>query len=96
MASLQSKGNSKESIKPPSIKDISLYPEIIDKFNRKRLKYKLFCLRQDSIFFIHWYLVNSYIAYKLGAWSKDFNIHFTLSNSLFRIIKLTKNDDLNK
>ena len=53
MASLQSKGNSKESIKPPSITDISLYPEIIDKFSRKRVKYKLFCLRQDSIFFIH-------------------------------------------
>lgn len=75
MASLQSKGNSKESIKPPSITDISLYPEIIDKFSRKRVKYKLFCLRQDSIFFIHWYLVNLYIAYKLGAWSKEFNIH---------------------
>ena len=41
--------------------------------------------------FLHKNAVNLYIGYKLGTRSRDLNTDFTLHNSLFGAVKLTKN-----
>ena len=46
--------------------------------------------------FLHKNVVNLYVSYNLDEWSKDLNTHFTLVNSLFEAVKLTKNADPNK
>ena len=46
--------------------------------------------------FLHKNVVNLYVSYNLDEWSKDLNTHFTLGNSLFEAVKLTKNADPDK
>ena len=41
-------------------------------------------------------MVNLYISYKLGTWSKDLNVDFTLVHFLFESVKLTINTDSDK
>ena len=41
-------------------------------------------------------MVNSFIVYELGSWSRDLDIDFTLGNCLFGGVKLTKNADPDK
>ena len=57
---------------------------------------KAICLRQDTISFIHGNILNLYISYKLGTWSRDFDVDFTLGNSSFGAVKLTKNAEPHK
>ena len=45
---------------------------------------------------LHRNVVNLYISYKLDAWSRHLNIHFTLGNCLFGEMKLIKNVDPDK
>ena len=81
---------------PESIK-ITFSPELIDRFTRFfRMKFKGICLKQDSASFLHKNIVNLYITYKLDTWSKDLNTDFTLGDSLFGAVKLTKNADPGK
>ena len=81
-----------ESIKNPRALDVSFDPKVIVnyKFN-SIVEFKYICLKQDSVSFLHKYIVNLYISYKLDTWSKDLNTDFALGNCLFRIVKLTKN-----
>ena len=53
-------------------------------------------LKQNSVSFLHKNKANLYITYKLGTWPKDINTNFTLGNSLFGAVKLTKNNDPDK
>ena len=46
--------------------------------------------------FLHKNAVNLYIGYKLGTRSRDLNTDFTLHNSLFGAVKLTKNSNPDK
>ena len=81
---------------PESIK-ITFSPELIDRFTRFfRMKFKGIYLKQDSASFLHKNIVNLYITYKLDTWSKDLNTDFTLGDSLFGAVKLTKNADPGK
>ena len=41
-------------------------------------------------------MVNLYISYKLGTWSKDLNVDFPLVHFLFESVKLTLNTDSDK
>ena len=53
------------------------------------------CLKQGKITYNHGKIVNIYIVYDLKS-TLNYNAGFTLENSLFGAIKLTKNDDVNK
>ena len=46
--------------------------------------------------FLHKNVVNLYIGYKLGTRSRDLSTDFTLHNSLFGAVKLTKNSNPDK
>ena len=63
---------------------------------RLGIKFDGICLRQDSISFTHNNVVNFFIVCKLDTWSRDLNTDFTVGNSLFEAVKLTKNADPDK
>ena len=88
-------GMLQESIKNLNISDINFFPKIIGdhKFN-SRVGLKEICLKQENVSFLHKNVANLYISYKLDTWSKDLNTNFTLVNSLFGAVKLTKNAGL--
>ena len=56
-------------------------------------KFKGNCLTQDNISSNHGNVINVFIVYKLETWSRDLNTDFTLGDSLFGAVKLTKNTD---
>ena len=60
------------------------------------MKFKVICLKQDSVSFLHKKVANLYISCELDTWSEDLNTNFTLGNCLFEAVKLTKNADPDK
>ena len=61
--------------------------------SRIRLEFKWSHLKQDNATSTPDKVVNLFIVYDLGTWSQDLNTDFTLKDSLFRSVKLTKNID---
>ena len=61
--------------------------------SRIRLEFKWSHLKQDNATSTPDKVVNLFIVYDLGTWSQDLNTDFTLKDSLFRSVKLTKNVD---
>ena len=64
---LQSKGLSAESIRPPTISDNRLNPELSYYDYNIKAKFTGSCLKQSKITYTHKKAVNSYIAYELIA-----------------------------
>ena len=88
-------GLSAESIKPPRTCDNSLTPALNYYGTKARLKFTGSCLKQSKISYTHGKIVNTYIAYELGASSSHIN-DSTLKNCLFGEVTLTINADIDK
>ena len=72
VSSLESKGLSAETIKPPSTSDNRLTPGVSCYDTKTRVKFTGSCLKQPKISYTHGTIVNIYIVYELGAsGSKD-------------------------
>ena len=57
-----------------------------------RLMFTGSCLKQeDATAYTPNNVVNLFIVYELGTWSQDLNDKFTLRNSMFGTVNLTKN-----
>ena len=54
------------------------------------------CLKQGKVTFTPKNVVNTYIVYEINLWVYTQGGNFTLGNSLFRAVKLTKNIDFDK
>ena len=91
----KSKGLSTESIKPPTISDNSLAPELSYYDYIIRLKFTGSCLKQSKIAYSNKKAVNIYIVYELGASTSNINDP-TLKNCLFGAVNLTKYADIDK
>ena len=79
VSSWKSKGLSAESIKPPTISDNSLAPELNYYGTKTKVKFTGNCLKQPKISYTHGEVVNIYIGYELGA-SASHNNDPTLKN----------------
>ena len=64
--------------------------------SKTRTEFRESCLKQDKASFIHRNMVNLLIVYELDTCSRGLNTKFTLSDCLFRAVKLTKNADSDK
>ena len=73
--------------------DNSFAPEVIYTYKEVYPKFKGSCLKQDKITFNHVKIVNIYIVYDLES---NNNFDPKLENCLFRAVKLTKNNDIDK
>ena len=71
--SCQSKGLSKESIKPPTRTNNSLTPELNYYGTKTRVKFTRSCLKQSSHILTHKNIVNISIVYELAASSSNVN-----------------------
>ena len=91
----KSKGLLDKIIEPPSFSDNSFNPRL-DYFNNPKfwVEFNGSCLKNDSAGFKH-KRIKLYITYEINSWSYVDN-GFTLRNSLFEGIKLTKNADLDQ
>ena len=64
---------------------------------RLRVWFEGSCLKQENATpFTPNNVVNLFIVYELGIWSRDLNTDFTLKDCLFGAVKLTKNTDPDK
>ena len=79
-----------ESVPPFSTIDNSFDPEMIYKYDKGKIKFKI------TVSFIHANVVTLYIFYELDTWFRDLNTNFTFDNCLFGAVKLTKNSDSDK
>ena len=95
ISSWKSKGFSSESFKPPTTSDYSFNPALNYYGTKTRLKFTGSCLKQSKISYTHGKIVNTYIAYELGASSSHIN-DSTLKNCLFGEVTLTINADIDK
>ena len=93
--SWQSTGLSNESIKPPTIFDISLNPRLNYNSTKIRVQFTGSCLKQPKFTFTHKKVVNIYIVYELGASSSHISDP-TIKNCLFGMVILTKIADIEK
>ena len=75
---------SDESIKPPATSNNSLAPTLNYVGNKTRVTFN------------HGNTVNIYIVYEINLWSRGYNDHPVLENSLFGALRLTKNADIDK
>ena len=92
ISSWKCKGLSSESIKPPTISDNSLTPELNYYDDLKvRVKFTGSCLKQPKVTYTHKTIVNIYIVCELGA-STSNDSDPALKNCLFGAVTLTKND----
>ena len=80
-------------MKPPTISDNSLTPELNYYGTKTRAKFNGSCLQQSNISHTQSTIVNIYIAYELGASSSHISDP-TLKNCLFSAVTLTKNADI--
>ena len=95
ISELKSKGLSDKSIKTPNISDDNLTP-IIDYFGAKlRLKFNGSCLKQNKLSYTHITIVNIYTVYEISIFGFYIN-YLTQAGSLFGLVKLTKDVDINK
>ena len=84
-----------KSIKTPNISDDNLTP-IIDYFGAKlRLKFNGSCLKQNKLSYTHITIVNIYTVYEISIFGFYIN-YLTQAGSLFGLVKLTKDVDINK
>ena len=95
ISSWKFKGLSAESIRPPTRSDNSLAPVLSYYFTKTRVKFTGSCLKQSKIWNTHGKVVNTYIAYELGASSSHVN-DLALKNCLFGVVTLTKTADIHK
>ena len=93
--SWKSRGLSGEIIKPPTISDNSLTPELRYCDYNIRVKFTESCLKQSKITYTHKKVANIYIVYELRASSSHIDDP-TLKNCLFGAVTLTKNADIDK
>ena len=80
-------------MKPPTISDNSLTPELNYYGTKTRAKFNGSCLQQSNISYTQSTIVNIYIVYELGASSSHISDP-TLKNCLFSAVTLTKNPDI--
>ena len=86
----KSKGLPDESIRPPATSDNSFIPSLDCIGVRTRAKFVGQCLKQDKITFPHKKIVNIYIVFEINLWPFRHDGDFTLGNTLFGVVKLTK------
>ena len=67
ISSWKSKGLSAESIKPPTVSDNSLTPELNYYGTKTRVKFNGSCLQQPKLSYTHGTIVNIYIVYELSV-----------------------------
>ena len=89
VSSWKSKGLSAETIKPPATSDNILTPALSYCGTKTRVKFTGSCLKQSSTSYNYRPIVNSYIAFELGA-SGSNNNNPTIKNCLFGALTLTK------
>ena len=85
----KSKGLSEESITTPTLHN-SLAPGMIFGGTKIRVKFGNY-LNQGKIVFNHESVRSFDIVYEINLWSYNTVVYFTLGNSLFGAVKLTKN-----
>ena len=61
-----------------------------------RAKFDGSCLKQDKICFNYKAIVNLFMVYEINLRSLNLDGKFTLSDSLFDVVQLTRNADRNK
>ena len=61
-----------------------------------KISWKQFKSSISSNIFLHKNVVNLFISYTLGTWSRNLNTDFTLGNCLYGAVKLAKNADSDK
>ena len=87
----------KGKLKNPHISDTAFVPKLIgDYLFNNIVTFKGFCLKEDSVSFLHKNIVNLYISYELDTWWKVLNTAFTLGNNFFGAIKQTNSVDPDK
>ena len=87
---------SHESIKLQATSDNIPVPSLNNTGFKAKLKFYGKCLKQDKVTFNHKTVVNIYIAHEIRLYPFKQSADFTLGNSLFGDVKLTKNADFNK
>ena len=92
----QKKVLSEESIKSPATSKNTVALGMIFSGTKIRVKFDVSCLKQGKITFKHKITLNLHIVYEINYWSYDLGTSFTLGDSLFWAVKLTKNGDTAK
>ena len=83
---------SEKSFKTPVTSDNIFSPEMTLTHNgRMRTNFKGNCSAQDDVYFAHFNVVDVFIVYELGTWSRDWNTGFTLGDCLFGFVRSYKN-----
>ena len=99
VSSWKSKGLSAKSIKPPTISNNRLNPEL-DYYGAKTgAEFYECCLKQNKVTFDYGKIVNIYIKYeiiKVANINGNRNSNLTIQNALFEPVSLTKNVDIDK
>ena len=99
VSSWKSKGLSAKSIKPPTISNNRLNPEL-DYYGAKTgAEFYECCLKQNKVTFDYGKIVNIYIKYeiiKVANINGNRNSNLIIQNALFEAVSLTKNIDIGK
>ena len=90
ISACDSKGFSDESIRSPATTDDSFAPSLNQIVFPIRIKFDGQCLKQDKATFKHKTIANIHIEYDVNLWSFKQSADFTLGNSLFGAVRLTK------
>ena len=90
-----SNGMSEESIENIAKSGSNFAPTFVDHHSLSDINLNGHCLTKNNIS-IPKKVINLNISYTLGPQLRTFNTEFSLSNCLFRSVKLTKNTDLDK
>ena len=93
--SWNSNGMSEENIANVTKSDSNFASIFVDHHVLQDKNFNGHCLINNNISIIK-KVVNLYISYVLNPWLRNLNTDFTLQNSLFRSLKLTKNADPDK
>ena len=90
-------GLSKKKHETSNTSKNSLAPEL-DYINHAKMRAKFdgSCLKQDKICFNYKGIVNLFMVYEINLRSLNLDGKFTLSDSLFDVVQLTRNADRNK
>ena len=91
----KSKGPFEEKINSIAASRYKVTPQLSYHGTKTKVEFNGSCLKQDSVTFNQGKTVNIYIVYEIN---KDINIsdYPILANSLFGVVRLTKNPDINK
>ena len=90
----KSNGMSKENIENITKSDRNFAPTFVDNHVLPDINFNGHCLINNI--YIPKKLINIYISYTLNPWLRNLNTDFTLNNSLFGSVKLSKNADPDK